>query len=202
MGIIDRTSNPKHPQRLQQAVELGLGRAFRSPRKARPKKTAHLPFGFAVAQRAGMSRLQHLMGLSSSLEKQIGSEYCNGVDNSTQADSLDTTVENPTVNKHECAVDASDPNEQITGSPDTDLLDGAGDLNSSDRRNKAQDKTQAAYDRWLALIPSLVEVLLDYQCATYRGTLPEIPGTLSLCSSPDECSFSFAEVKCLLLSRK
>ncbi|KAH6902182.1 hypothetical protein BKA70DRAFT_1229225 [Coprinopsis sp. MPI-PUGE-AT-0042] len=50
-----------HRQRLQQPVALGLGRPFASPKKARPKKTVHVPFGFAASQQAGLSRLKKLL---------------------------------------------------------------------------------------------------------------------------------------------
>ncbi|KAH6890083.1 hypothetical protein BKA70DRAFT_1120762 [Coprinopsis sp. MPI-PUGE-AT-0042] len=68
------------------------------------------------------------------------------------------------------------------------------------RKQNTQEATQAAYDRWSALIPSLVDPLLRYQRAMYRTVIPAMPSTLSCCSSPTTCVFSYVTIKCLLQS--
>ncbi|KAH6893755.1 hypothetical protein BKA70DRAFT_1118807 [Coprinopsis sp. MPI-PUGE-AT-0042] len=70
------------------------------------------------------------------------------------------------------------------------------------KKGNTQNATQVFYEKWLKLIPSLVEPFLNYQCSTYQQDILDIPETLSCCSKPNECSFSFTTVKCLLQHRK
>ncbi|KAH6902371.1 hypothetical protein BKA70DRAFT_1229028 [Coprinopsis sp. MPI-PUGE-AT-0042] len=76
----------------------------------------------------------------------------------------------------------------------------AGNLDVKKQKQRTQDATQAAYDRWSSLIPCLVDPLLRYQGATYRATIPVVSTTLSCCATPASCTFSHTTVKCLLQS--
>ncbi|KAH6909922.1 hypothetical protein BKA70DRAFT_1102235 [Coprinopsis sp. MPI-PUGE-AT-0042] len=85
-------------------------------------------------------------------------------------------------------------------SPVLTSIESPGASGSKERKNKTQCRTEAAYDKWTNLIPSLVGPLLDYQRSTYQGPIPDVPEMLSSCSSPNSCSFSYATIKCLLLT--
>ncbi|KAH6893817.1 hypothetical protein BKA70DRAFT_1534649 [Coprinopsis sp. MPI-PUGE-AT-0042] len=149
----NRYRQDQHRQRLQQPVQLGLGRAFTSSKKARPKKkgttTALVDQGDATP----------------SFEPVLGT-----LDEGSDQPALTTSKEN------------------------------VGPLDAKKQKQRTQDATQAAYDQWSSLIPCLVDLLLRYQGATYRATIPDVPTGLSCCATPATCTFSHTVVKCLLQS--
>ncbi|KAH6907830.1 hypothetical protein BKA70DRAFT_1104358 [Coprinopsis sp. MPI-PUGE-AT-0042] len=92
------------------------------------------------------------------------------------------------------------PSDASNSSTPSDLASDEGSVDSKKQKVKTQDAAQTAYDRWSATIPSLVDPLLRYQRATYRGAIPNIPDTLCCCRSGPTCAFSHVTVRCLLQS--
>ncbi|KAH6910895.1 hypothetical protein BKA70DRAFT_1459724 [Coprinopsis sp. MPI-PUGE-AT-0042] len=198
-----RYRQDQHRQRLQQPVQLGLGRAFTSPKKARPKKKVHKPFGYEVAQQAAYARLNGLLGSQAprdAFETESTHEPHVSVSAEMQTATAfgDSDQGNPTPSSFEPVIGT--PAEESDRSGLETSNEGSGIPNAKKSKQRTQDTVQAAYDRWSALIPSLVDPLLRYQGNTYRDTIPVIPTTISCCNMPGTCTFSHATVKCLLQS--
>lgn len=184
-----------HRQRLQQPISLGLGRPFVSPKKARPKKTAHIPFGFSVAQKAGLSRLKRL------LEQEPPSSSGSHLhDQPNQLGNDPGTILSDEADPNAAVLPDDPPLTPSAPSPSSTPNSESGKAKPG--KVKAEDATQTLYDRWSGLIPSLADPFLSYQRSTYQQDIPNIPDTLCCCSKPNQCSFSYAKVNCLLQHRK
>ncbi|KAH6887237.1 hypothetical protein BKA70DRAFT_1122619 [Coprinopsis sp. MPI-PUGE-AT-0042] len=191
----NRYRQDQHRQRLQQPVQLGLGRAFTSPKKARPKKKVHIPFGYEVAQQAAFARLEGLLRTQEPARKSTNESNLEPSGSILSAEGTTTALVDQG--------DATPSFEPVLGTLDegsdqpalTTSKENVGPLDAKKQKQRTQDATQAAYDRWSSLIPCLVDPLLRYQGATYRATIPDVPTGLSCCATPATCTFSHTVVK-------